>query len=393
MSSRRKQTTLRTNKRRYSKYHPNEACTECALCGRTITAASHFDGWSTLEKRFLTKHLGMELLPSTCICKSHHTEAKRHCSQPNYIPKWKQGVKSDERVLACSHPQCSTTATDDHLIVPAFTSMDTMKVALSIDTDRPEQLLLCPKHYTQLHKELACPKSCGNCGMKPKRGAQFTRHCPDTKTINLLLFENTGSDRCLTDSDILCLNCYKSHLAILSSIGETMTPNELLESEITTWEHQLSHTTNMTQLTKATLTTVVHVAKVILSQHALLLPQASDVFLETYQGSGASVSDDIHLEVGEGIIKYTSHWLLNQLVLHLHHHMSYKCIHKKYGTILYRKGGDTLISLSWALGRHRLDNKDDFPLTSKPYHHQSNHEQLLAEAGQIINDLIHVEIE
>ena len=30
--------------------------------------------------------------------------------------------------------------------------------------------------------------------------------------------------------------------------------------------------------------------------------------------------------------------------------MSYKCIHKKFGTILYLKGGDLLVSLSWALG-------------------------------------------
>jgi len=46
---------------------------------------------------------------------------------------------------------------------------------------------------------------------------------------------------------------------------------------------------------------------------------------------------------------YSSRWLLNQLILYLNQHMHYKCMHKKFGTILYRKGGDILTSLSLAL--------------------------------------------
>lgn len=30
--------------------------------------------------------------------------------------------------------------------------------------------------------------------------------------------------------------------------------------------------------------------------------------------------------------------------------MEYKCIHMKFGTVIYRKEGDLLTSLSWALG-------------------------------------------
>ena len=56
------------------------------------------------------------------------------------------------------------------------------------------------------------------------------------------------------------------------------------------------------------------------------------------------------LEGLEGIVKFSSKWLLQQLIVQLHEHMSYKCVHKKFGTILYNKRGDLLKSLSWALG-------------------------------------------
>ena len=72
--------------------------------------------------------------------------------------------------------------------------------------------------------------------------------------------------------------------------------------------------------------------------------------------------------------------------------MSYKCIHKKFGTILYRKGGDPLISLSWALGNQRqhevMDQPSDYYITT-----ESTAEIVLEQAGCIINDLIHKEIE
>ena len=57
------------------------------------------------------------------------------------------------------------------------------------------------------------------------------------------------------------------------------------------------------------------------------------------------------LEGAEGTVTFSSKWLLRQLVGYLHTHMDYKCVHKKFGTILFKKKGDLLISLSWALDR------------------------------------------
>ena len=75
-----------------------------------------------------------------------------------------------------------------------------------------------------------------------------------------------------------------------------------------------------TQLTQAKLTAVRYVANAIMSQHALLLPQVSKVFLKAYQPTTGVESNDINIDTGDGTIRFTSNWLLNQLVLYLHQH-------------------------------------------------------------------------
>jgi len=95
------------------------------------------------------------------------------------------------------------------------------------------------------------------------------------------------------------------------------------------------------ELTGAVLKTALFVAYEILHQCAVLLPEACIAFTKAYP----STTDQLHLEVGDSTIKFTSQWLLHQLILHLQAHLSYKCIHQKFGTILYRTGGDLLMSL------------------------------------------------
>lgn len=400
MSSKGKQKKATSYTRFYSKYHKGRKCSDCALCGHAVSNVTHFETWDVAEKQFVLKHLGKELSSSSCICKAHHTEAKRYCSQNGYIPKWKKRTKSPgsiERVLVCTYPQCSKNNNDTRLIVPSFESQDNIKSALSITEDSSLELVLCPKHYTEVHKQLMYPPPpCASCGLKPKKGTRFIRYCPDTITINQILFENTGSSQRLQNTDKICSHCYKSHTAVLKSMGDVMVPNEQLESDIAKWEQELSQTAD--RLTKGILTTVVYVAKEILPQHAVLLPEASDVFIEAFRASsspdlpGVSSSPDLHLDVEEGTIKLTSQWVLSQLLIYLHRYLDYKCIHKRFGTILLRKGGDALLSLSWAMGRQRLDIKEASCKPQKPCCQASSEEQILKEAGHMINDLLHKEI-
>ncbi len=128
-----------------------------------------------------------------------------------------------------------------------------------------------------------------------------------------------------------------------------------------------------------------------LNNRAILLPEVSRVFISSYTKSDniTVAISDIDLDVGDSTIKFTSKWLLNKLIVHLHSYMNSKCVHKKYSTILYRKNGDLLSSLSWALGTSTYTNNND---QSHYTTHQPNTLPLLEQTGLIINELVHHEI-
>jgi hypothetical protein len=130
--------------------------------------------------------------------------------------------------------------------------------------------------------------------------------------------------------------------------------------------------------------TAIYVANHLLAQQALLLPQASTIFLQLYD-----VAPTDHIETNEGTIKYSSRWLLTQLILKLGVHINYKCVHKKFGIILYRKNGDLLKSLSWALGTKTSKSKTNLSLYSAV---NNNDHQALYEASGLVNKMLHDEV-
>ena len=122
--------------------------------------------------------------------------------------------------------------------------------------------------------------------------------------------------------------------------SETSTPDETLKDHIAIWEYKLSDK-NTDKLTMAILQSVLFVASEILHSRAVLFPHVASVFVEAYGSTSAVISQQpVHLEVGEGINDFSMRWLLNQLIVYLQQHMSYKCVHRKFGTILFCKGGD-----------------------------------------------------
>ena len=104
---------------------------------------------------------------------------------------------------------------------------------------------------------------------------------------------------------------------------------------------------NTTIVTQATLHAVQYVADQIMHQRAVLLPSVSKVFLAAYTRDSETESNVHVLEVGDGTVKYTTRWLLNQTILHLQSFINYKCVHRKFGTIIFRKGGDIQQAFLW----------------------------------------------
>ena len=82
-----------------------------------------------------------------------------------------------------------------------------------------------------------------------------------------------------------------------------------------------------------------------------MLPWACKVFLQAYNTKlvGSIKSARVSIDIGDSCLLFSGKWLLNERITHLNPYMLYKCVHMKFGTILYRRGVDLLVSLSWAL--------------------------------------------
>ena len=52
--------------------------------------------------------------------------------------------------------------------MPSFDSPENIRLALSITLDSSLELVLYPKHYTEVHKQLMYPQSCASC-VDPKK--------------------------------------------------------------------------------------------------------------------------------------------------------------------------------------------------------------------------------
>ena len=166
----------------------------------------------------------------------------------------------------------------------------------------------------------------------------------------------------------------------------------MLEKEIETWEDTIKNDND--NLTNAILTAVLFVANSLLSQKAVLLPWVCQVFLEAYGVQQGEDVRSVYIEERERKIQFSSRWLLDHLIVHLHPYMMHKCVHMRFGTVLYRRGADLLIALSWALSSSQQVPSFE---PSKQQHHtlQNNHpntETILKEASIIINNFIHEEI-
>ena len=148
-------------------------------------------------------------------------------------------------------------------------------------------------------------------------------------------------------------------------------------------------------LTKAILQTVIYVANHLLQEQAILLPWACKVFLQSYKPENATTltSEKVTVQTRDSMVTFSGRWLLHQLIGYLDSYMLCKCVHMKFGTILYRRGVDVLVSLSWALscqGVQESTDKDDIH-EHKPIIEDTK--IVLHNATSILNGLIYGEIE
>ena len=365
---------------------------KCILCGDTERQKSRYETWGGLERAYLESHLGHSPANNSYICKKHLVEARRYGHDKNHVPAWKERMPPKKQT--CFNPNCENKS-PERLIKPMFIPNDKLMETLGVNqtTEVNQQLVLCRKCFNETYATIYGSRiPCSSCGATPKSSASFSRHSPDAEVVSQLLAERTGQDVNISPSDYICFACYKTHCSILDSMKSSQADNTL-EQAVEMWVNK--HNDNSTdKLTKAILKTVIYVANQLLVGKAVLLPWACQVFLDAYdiQHTGSIKSAKVTIETGESTVIFTSRWLLHQLIIYLNSYMSYKCVHMKFGTILYSTGIDILVSLSWALSAVPFSSYtcETYTPTIK---HYSDKTTTLHEASYIVNNLIHEEIE
>ena len=367
---------------------------QCILCGSKDKQMSRYTNWGAVERKFLSTYLDSNPAESSFICKSHLMEARRHHDNPDFVPKWKPGPRSIQQPLnKCVNPKCIEPV-HEKLIKPSFAPIAELEEILGVKSSADNPLVLCQQCYNILYRQLHPSKPCASCGATPKMYKSFCRHSPNALVVSQHLATTAGIDIQIGNSDYICTNCYKVHCNIIKSLESQQNGSDnMLHDSIEIWKHTAENTTEL--VTKATLAAVMYVAKHLLQKKAVLLPWACRIFLQVYNinYTGSVNSVELCLELGESNVRFSSRWLLHQLIVYLDSYMLYKCVHKKFGTILFCKGVDVLISLSWALGM--LDTTESYSEPTTIQHSSTsvpNEEQVLTYAGSIVNDIIHKEI-
>ena len=160
-----------------------------------------------------------------------------------------------------------------------------------------------------MYRELHPPIKCSSCKALPKAGGTFTQRSPNTQLVSEYL-----NDECtLQPHDLLCLACYKVYLSIFNFYKSQL---QSLIDQLPINIKLVRPSTN--KLTCAILTTVVRFAECI-NEKAMLLSNACAVFMEAYTGEtdiDSLSSVILEIENSVSITKFTSRWLLHQLILH-----------------------------------------------------------------------------
>ena len=162
--------------------------------------------------------------------------------------------------------------------------MDTEEAFRHVLYGTEQPIFLCQTHYQCLYRKIHAHIPCAGCDAKPKSSqGGYTRHSPDALSVTNYLNEHTEFEVTITPTDVLCKSCYDTHLVIIKSI-ESLDNIPDLSSDMSLWSMIVceEHTT---ELTRAVLNTVIHVAKMLQQERALLLPQVVNVFTQNYSSS------------------------------------------------------------------------------------------------------------
>ena len=200
---------------------------------------------------------------------------------------------------------------------------------------------LCKHHYHLVYNLLQPTQTnCRVCDICLKHTQ--SRLCPQPDVIEAHLRDTVGFEGHITSADKVCNSCYKSHLVVLQE-SQTISRDSDLQRLINTFEQastEADRITSVSELLQAALiTTTIQVGNKPLAREVILLPTVHNQF-QSYTTELAAASNQ-----QGSVVSVSAMWVLSGLAANLQHHMTYSCMIRKYGTLLYRSNTDLIPSL------------------------------------------------
>lgn len=186
--------------------HPCLQAGPCTLCKQRSFRYTLFKSAELQEKELICEHYTGTLSNVSCICQACMKQVKRNVNNENFHPRWLG--KQPQTQTQCCILNCNK-------VTYSFTSLlspDQLKQVLdvSLEVDVPhDQLPLCQSHYNEMYRGITGSQPCDSCGVKPRKGEYFVRHCPSPGLVNIHLNNITDDHRALTNKSNICLPCYK----------------------------------------------------------------------------------------------------------------------------------------------------------------------------------------
>ena len=125
----------------------------CILCGREDGQRLQYGNINSTERAFITQHSDLPIVETSWVCKKHVLEAKRHCNDSEFLPKWKRVSKNTQHsklANKCGNPICTNS---DRLIMPSFAPLSDLTRIFNIQTndDMVNPFVLCQNVTAMKH--------------------------------------------------------------------------------------------------------------------------------------------------------------------------------------------------------------------------------------------------
>ena len=334
-------------------------CGPCYLCKNTANYYKHRNDLvgdnilAAIEKHTVVTAEG-------CICWNCIKDTKRNTSNPNWKPRWIQHTNQ------CLVPAC--TNKKESAIICRLSSSTCILDLLGLPTaehQHSDGVPLCPAHYRFIHRTLHESDhtykeiKCTVCSMAIKKNN--IRHCPNPVIIEEHYRTHTDFTCSITTDDPICITCYKSHLMILQdkSVSRDEDLRELLDNLEGRAQQQHSDT-DVIEAAKIQL--AITVGHALLQQDVMLLPEAYRMFCSTSArlSTARGIPTNSNLPTKRAIQSY--------LLSALGHHLSYTCKQRRTGVLLYRTGGDLLITITKLLEKEKTNDVTTEKSMEEPVH-------------------------